>query len=106
MKGMQEHTLEAIKFAMEDYGFEAIVKTQWSNTGRVYAMDGLTARWFVTYDFQNDYCGLKLFRPQDRPGWSNHVAGANHIDYGTELEMAVTQIAIAMEVHQEEGSEQ
>jgi len=60
MKTMQNLILEEVAKTIENNGLTPAQKSNWANTGAVYAMDGLQSRCKLNYDFQDGYFSMTL----------------------------------------------
>jgi hypothetical protein len=60
MKSIQELILGEIAKAIEKSGVQPVQNGVWSNTGSVYAMDGIQSRCRVGYDFQAGYFSVTI----------------------------------------------
>lgn len=58
MKTMQAVILAEIEKVIDAAGLSAVEKADYSNTGTVYAMDGLKSRLAVNYSFNSGWCSI------------------------------------------------
>lgn len=103
MRKMQEHVMAALEAAIEEAGLHPVQKSQWANRGRVYGMKALTAVFYITYDFQDNYCSVRLFPAAIEPTTNNHTAGRHHCSYSRLAEMVdeITEAAVSLADFQE-----
>lgn len=63
MTTMQDKILAAIAVAIGDAGYDVARNGEWSNTGRVMALDGFNAVLTIQYQFNSGYATLDAAGP-------------------------------------------
>lgn len=63
MQTMQERMTAQIEAALTDGGLDAVVQTEWANTGTIFGMKGMTSHIAIRYQFNDSYCTFALSGP-------------------------------------------
>jgi len=75
---MQDKILNAIDENAKNYELEAVVSYAASNTGNLHIMDGFDNVLIISFNFQSDYCSLKVF---DKNGKERPHLSRGYLEY-------------------------